>query len=228
MRLSLSKLSLLASVGASAVALLSAQAGAGDHPMYISMFGGGSFLNDVTSIKQESGGQNYSASFNTGYIIGGAFGVHVNDRLRGEIEMSHAGWSAKGFSGLTNDGGVTSTASGTLDATYLLANLWFDLPNNHAVTPYLGGGLGVGFVNANVLFNNFNHDDGYTGGGTGLAFQIGGGLKKALTDKIDFDVGYRFKGITGINFGSLENSNQPYNGANLYSHNLQLGLTFKF
>ena len=227
MRLSLSKLSLLASVGVGAVALLSAQAGAGDHPLYISMFGGASMLNDVNTIKQEGGGQQYTVGFNTGYILGGAIGMQVSDELRTEIELSHAAWGANRVRYMTSDGGVDrDAASGTLNATYLLANLWIDVPNNGAFKPYVGGGLGVGFANANVPFSG-DENDGMTGGGTGFAFQVGGGIRKALSEKIDLDVGYRFKGITGINFGSLAGE-QHFNGANIYSHNLQLGLTFHF
>ena len=235
MSLSLSKLSLLASVGAGAVALLSAQAGAVDHPLYISMFGGASMLNDVNTINQE-GKEPYSVGFSTGYIIGGVIGAQLTDRLRAEAELSHAVWQANHMSvtARTEEGhrNYAGTATGPLNATYLLANVWYDLPTGGTVTPYIGGGAGVGWANANLRFSQSDPvegepGDGYGNGGMGFAYQLGAGFRVPLSEKLELDAGYRLKGITGINFKSVDRES-PYNGANLISHNFQIGLTFQF
>ena len=210
---------LITCVSLAAIALAAPAASAAEFKPYVSVFGGASLLNDLHI--SNFGGTNYTWSFNGGYILGGAVGVKWNDLLRTELELSHAVWSANHC---TNTGdGCTGGASGNLQATYLLGNVWFDVPTNAMVTPYVGGGLGVGWANANVTPSSGSQ---LLGGNSGFAFQLGAGLKFAVSESVDIDLGYRFKDITNITF-SDQNGN-PWSPTNLVSHNFQLGVTLKF
>ena len=68
---------------------------------------------------------------------------------------------------------------------------------------------------------------GYGSGGSGLAYQLGAGVKFAVSDHVDIDLGYRFKGLSNINFPDRDRHGN-YNGATLNSHNIQLGVTYRF
>ena len=216
----MNRISVITCVSLAAIALTAPAASAAPFQPYVSLFGGASFLNDLNVIN--SSGTHYTWKFNGGYILGGAVGVKWNDLLRTELELSHAVWTANHWS-KTYDGGYNGAASGNLTATYLLGNVWLDVPTNSMVTPYVGGGLGVGWANANVTGDNGAQ---LLGGNSGLAFQLGAGLKFAVSESVDVDLGYRFKDLTNITF-SDQNGN-PWTPTNLVSHNFQLGLTLKF
>lgn len=77
-----------------------------------------------------------------------------------------------------------------------MANAWRDLQFTDQFGGYLGGGLGIGGC-------TYAFVDGRTVGGaakpvagsvqmSGFAWQLGGGITYALTDRITCDVGYRF------------------------------------
>lgn len=223
-----SKTVLLASVALAVVAVVSASANAADaiapakSPFYVSVFGGASFLNDVHATS--SGNVPYIARTNTGYILGGALGYHFSDQIRAELELSHSSWTLNSYN---SAGKAFLPATGSISATYLLGNVWLDLPTNTAFTPYAGGGLGVGFTSADAIFNGGTHGYGPPLSQPNFAFQVGGGLKYDLSENISLDLGYRFKGITNVHFGDT-GGKYDYRNANLFSHNIELGLTFNF
>ena len=157
---------------------------------------------------------------NAGYLLGIAIGTHLNDAVRVEAELSHAAWSDKNI-GSTSDQG-TKSATGEASATYLLGNVWFDLHNSSAFTPYAGGGVGVGW--AHVAFNGIDFSQT---GAPSFAFQIGGGVKYDIDAHWAIDAGYRFKGITGLNFTSSDPS-YTITDTSLYAHNVQIGISYNF
>lgn len=216
---SLSALTLAATAGLAADATVAPVSG---YMPYVSIFGGASFLNNVNTVS--SYGANYSVKTDTGYLIGGAIGLKWNENLRTEIELSHMSNNANSYN---SGGGAFYAASGPIRQTYLLGNVWLDLPTGSSFTPYAGGGLGVGFADADV---NFGSGPGYGSrtSGASFAYQVGAGIKFSLSENIDLDLGYRYKGMTNVNFTDNQGNNYEYNGANLNSHNVQLGLTFSF
>lgn len=224
--------SLLISCAAAVLSLFVAKAQAADitqptpaeNQFYVSLFGGASFLEDVET-DYDTGG--YELGTKTGYIVGGAIGMRVWDPLRAEVELSYSEWDAEdnvhwhGY----GDGSGSYSAKGHLDATYLLANIWYDIPTGTSFTPYLGGGAGVGWADAHTRFND--EDYGYGDGEAGFAFQLGAGLVFGVTDNIAIDVGYRFKSILDVGFEDSDGEGK-YKNADLYSHNVQGGIIFSF
>lgn len=101
--------------------------------------------------------------------IGGGLGYQFNDNMRADVTLDWAG-----------DYEVAPGAD--MSTTTVLGNLYFDLDNSTAFTPYVGAGLGYGWV-----------DDTPTGDHNGLAYGLTAGVSMELTDKIDLDVGYRFR-----------------------------------
>lgn len=222
-----------ASAAFAALVLVSPNAGAADidpvtgYPMYISVFGGAHILNDVETVISPGGFlPNYELSYDTktGYLLGGAIGVKWNDMVRTEIELSYASAKAKTEDAQFGALFASNPVSGPIQSTYLLGNVWFDYSNDSAMTPYIGAGLGMGWADADV---DGDKVVGLKNGSSGLAFQLGAGVKYDISETIAVDLGYRFKGLKDINFDLISSTPFEHKG-DLYSHNVQLGLTIGF
>jgi opacity protein-like surface antigen len=220
---------IIVSAAFASLSLASPQAGAADidpvtgYPIYISIFGGASFLEDVDTTTP--GNFNYSVNTKTGFLIGGAVGLKWNDIIRTEIELSHTRSKAKSYTfGLGAPNGPFP-AQGPISATYLLGNIWADLNTDSAFTPYVGGGLGIGWADGDTSFSGLGF--GYGPGESGLAFQLGAGVKYDMSESFSIDLGYRYKGLKNIDFEDNDGSG-AYNGGDLFSHNVQVGLSFNF
>ena len=214
---------LLATVATAMLFLACTQANAEDatpgNGMYVSVFGGASFPENV---KTNISSLDYSVDLKTGYLLGGAIGMNITEMIRGEVELSHSSWKADSF---VRTGGKSDSGSvaGSINSTYVLANVWVDINNDTAFTPYAGGGAGVGWADGNAKFSG----GGYGNGEAGFAFQLGVGLKYDLTENIGLDLGYRYKSILGVDFQDLGSTN-VYKSGDVSSHDVQLGLTYSF
>lgn len=192
-------------------------AAAGDGDWYASIFGG--------FVMPEASAVNYSDAqtlrHKNGFSVGAAVGTRITPRLRAEAELSYLTKKAKSFS---EDGYDFDPASGSLRQTYILANVWHDMPMG-MFSPYIGGGLGFGFINGDRVDR-----DGDTLGdktGVGLATQLGAGVRAQFGDSLAFDVGYRMKSIIEANVGAA-NGNDELSAVSTVDHILQAGLTYGF
>ena len=90
--------------------------------------------------------------------------------VRGELDANYTGLEADGDNA---------------DLWNIMANAWYDIETGGPMTPYVGGGLGLGVADG----AGFDND-------TGLAYQVGGGLNFDLApDGSTFaGVGYRYYG----------------------------------
>lgn len=211
----------------SAAAALLATAAQADEtfPVYVSLFGGASFLNDVDFLGSTGTPLPlYINHNNMGYVLGGAVGVDVSKSLRAELEVSHSDW---GINSLDNTGNNTSPpTTGDYSSTFLMGNLWYDFHSNSVFTPYIGGGIGVAFPHQNL---NVKTDTSSSDTPSAFAFQIGVGAKMQLSGNIDLDIGYRFKDVPDFTLNLTDYSGTyAYYNYSLVSHNIQAGLTFHF
>jgi len=87
----------------------------------------------------------------------------------------------------------TSTLSAT-GGWSTTVNLWRDFDVTQRLTCYVGGGIGGGGYRFSVNQVYPDQDTTVLGLGTvgGFAWQAGGGLAYAITDRITLDLGYRF------------------------------------
>lgn len=219
----MTKIHYLVGAAVGVMAFAAAPAQAGDVGFYVSVFAGASFADDIDT-DQES--IPYSLDTKVGYLLGGIIGMDVTDAVRAEVELSHASWEADSASLVTTTPTyIETSATGDVTATFLLANAWLDIENNSSFTPYLGGGLGVGWADADTDIGTA--PNGYGPGEMGFAFQFGGGVKVELSEQIALDFGYRFKSIQDIDFED-DGGGNVYRNGNVYTHNAQLGLTYSF
>ena len=218
----LGKNTLMASVAAGTLALssigASAQGGLFDAP-YISVFGGVSFLEDIDTT-YDGNGLDYSVETDDGFVVGVAVGAQVFNNVRGELEFAFSEHDGDQETDVT---GVS--VNGDIQTYYLLANAWYDFKFDSMFQPYVGGGLGIGFVDGNTTFGASPF--GYGGSDEGFAFQVGGGVRVALSEMISFDVSYRFRSILDVDFADSDGVGNYENG-DIYSHNIQGGLTIHF
>jgi opacity protein-like surface antigen len=191
-------------------------------PLYVSVFGGAA-LPESTGFTLY--GYNYDVKNKTGFTLGAAVGVQAAPGLRTELEFSYTDYAAKTY---TFDGdGPAGDASGDTQLYMLLANVWKDF-HVGGFSPYIGGGIGLGVANSDVVhYNDYGVDDSRIG----LGAQFGAGIGYHFTDNLAFDLGYRFKTVLGVTLdGDPDTGASNYGDqmANFYVHTLQAGLTYGF
>jgi len=224
----------LASACAAAVSLgaTSAQAAEtgslvdGSMNFYVSMFGGVGFAEtyNTTFVNVVGTPFRYDTKFKTGFIVGGAIGVEnfLIENLRTELEVSYFRFKPKSFAGAF----VGINPTGRLSSVNILANAWYDFDLGVAISPYLGGGAGIGFVKNNLNVTNAG-GAGYSGSDVGFAFQLGGGFKYDISESIGLDIGYRFRGVLGTRPNSRIAGFTIVKRNPIYVHTVQAGISFK-
>ena len=125
------------------------------------------------------------------FVGGGGVGYQFNDWFRSDVTVTYGGSYNIGWW----YGGNVSTVSG-------LANVYLDIPTDSALTPYVGGGAGMTWV------NNDGTDSGF-------AFDLTGGVAMDLSDNFKLDFGYR-------------NVNTNAEGSNIGQHEGLAGIRFGF
>ena len=210
-----------------------------DMNFYVSLFGGAVFDQKEKFSYTYNFASPYRTklSFDTGFIVGGAIGVKglVHDNIRTELEFAYTSHNPKTWNAANTTGGIyTYNATGNIGVFTILANVWYDFDIDSSLTPYIGGGAGVGFVKNNMTL--------FTPGGSGyeilnkssteFAFQLGAGIKYDFTKNMALDAGYRLRGVLGANpkatgiTGGIFGLNSVKN-FDLISHTVQVGVTFK-
>jgi opacity protein-like surface antigen len=134
-----------------------------------------------------------SSAYNhsTAFALSGGVGYQYTDYLRGELAVD---WSGK----------YKVAPGARISTTAILGNVYFDLKNDSMFTPYVGAGLGYGWVNGSG-----------TGSKSGLAFGANAGVSVDLSSNLAVDVGYRFRDIA-------------VKGTDPREHQIMTGIRFKF
>ena len=115
------------------------------------------------------------------FVLGGGVGYKVNEYLRTDIRGDMAGLGSNEY----------------MDS--VTGNLYFDIPTDTMLTPYLGAGVGYGWASGN--------DDG-------MAFALMAGAEVSISENVSADVGYRYR--------------QILDGQDPSAHEVLAGLRFKF
>lgn len=190
---------------------------------YVSLFAG---TNQFADIETDLYGSEYSVDTDSGFVVGLTFGRRISDTLRVEGELSFASGEADSFS-YSYEGPPSyydsGDASGDIDATYLLLNVWYDVPTSGPLGYYVGGGLGLAKLDADTSWRGGRA--GYGPSETAVAGQIGAGVIYDISDTLAIDFGYRFK-ATGRHDFDDNFGGGGYEDATVQSHSLQVGLTY--
>ncbi len=153
------------------------------------------------------GGLSGEVSADAGYHVGGAVGIHMNEHLRGEVNLSYREADIDTITGP----GISLEGAGTVGAFAALANVYFDLLPEAPVIPFLGAGIGLGVVTV-------DSDSGATvlivdDSSVEFAWNVLAGLTVPVTDRFSLLLAYRYLATTnpeldatvpGVGSGTIE------------------------
>lgn len=147
-------------------------------------FGGHTEFDDTFDVDQRAG-----------FLVGATFGYDdlfpgpAGD-FRFEAEVSHRSQDLKGPPG------------DEISVTTLMGNVWYDFYVRGPLVPYLGAGMGVGFLDE-------------AGDETGFVFQLGGGLTYHMNPRWFLGVNYRYLVADFDVSGPFNDSEVDYSGNQL-------------
>lgn len=165
-------------------------------------------INDVHAISDYSfsGSNHFVNTFAKQKHEDNVFGLRVatgttkplgNNQIRAEIEL---GWNsnAKDSNGyvfhVTNN--YNQKFATKLSVYSAMINLYYDINTGTVFTPYIGGGFGYAYLKnkskVTGMAGNTPLNQGSSEGDHNLAFNLGAGISYALTDRLTFDLGYRY------------------------------------
>lgn len=205
--------------------------------MYISTFIG---INNLADIKTDTSYSTTSDPYRETYrqkdgrSFRIAVGGNLTDWLRSEIELGVNTSKQGAIREVINNGLNINHYSGKGDIkTYTaLANLWVDLElpeNTLNATPYIGGGIGLAYVDPDIKYPN-SPTYGPQKSSVEFAAQLGAGLNWDLNERTQLGLGYRLNFVDGP---STKQVTTPagevtkYDFDNLLSHAVGITLTFK-
>ncbi len=184
------------------------------------IYAGGKF---IYSYQTSWGGGLFSESYSQstaggGLFLGYDFYRQTDIPIRTEIEYAFRGNIYKENSTLGYD------SETFYNMQSLLVNFYYDFYNDSAFTPYVGGGIGAGFMTGGYEVKGGHYVQDGTMDDTVLAWNVAGGVGYAITDRITADLGYRY-----INYSSSYNNNSEHDFETSTSgHEVSLGVRFNF
>jgi len=193
----------------------------------------------------------FGGALAVGYDFNKKFQVPVRTELEYAVFSEVSGKKSSQYSDFAGLGmwtpPVNVSVKQKLQVQTLFVNTYYDFRNSTPITPYIGAGLGMAFINSK---GNFTFDDGVfdpaehigismgSKTSTNFAWNIGAGVAYDITDYISLDLGYRFAGLGKAETKSASGDNGwPVNPdiltakaktRDVYMHQVMLGLRFTF
>jgi opacity protein-like surface antigen len=163
--------------------------------------------------------------FDPGIFVGGTAGYDFGIvRLEGELsykynEIDTINGRSPGYYYLEDEVGTFA----------FMANMFIDLHNDSPVTPYFGGGIGFATISiTNDVYDDYYYYEDETDDDSVFAYQLGGGVEIALNRNLSLDVGYRYFATDTAKFDVNTYYISQTSKIKLESHNVAVGLRFKF
>jgi opacity protein-like surface antigen len=198
---------------------------------YVSGMGGVNWVadqdltqNDLDFVEME-----FNQPPHSGFATGLAMGWRFPVGLRPELELSYRRNTLDQFNNRVYEGGSSIEGKGEEQASSLMANLWYDIPNLPAplsrFTPYIGGGLGYavltikGLEAGGVEFGGTHRD-------TVSAWQLGTGVGYELNEHWSMSLDYRYFKTREANFGKIQGLPQADVETQYNAQSLMLGLRY--
>jgi opacity protein-like surface antigen len=181
--------------------------------------------------------------FDTGFAVAGAIGRRVGDnwRLEGEIGYRRNALdrlSLVGFFTDAVDGGRGNDIGGDMSALSFMANVFYDIPLDMPLRPYLGGGVGLAHLWSSASFPNIAAaaavclilqpcdnipTERFSGSDTVFAYQAGVGLAYEIISNLTASVDYRYFATSDPSFRTGGAKIDSYS-----THNVSLNFRYEF
>jgi len=188
-----------------------AQSAKNANSIYAGVSGGISLVPDITATQA---GVSSELETDAGFRFGGVIGYKWAFGLRGEGEISYVQNNNDQLDGIPVDGDISGFA--------FMANAWYDIDTGTNWIPYLGGGVGVARVSADVSFAGIEIADDSD---TVFAWQIGGGVGYEVSPGIVVSADYRYLATTDPEF---EDALGAKFDAEYSSHNIMISVRGHF
>lgn len=191
-------------------------------PWYIALRGGAVFADDTSF---DALGTAVDTAYDTGGFVAGAVGYQFqNTGLRAEAELGYlsspvASHDIAGIGPFEGD-----DAQGDASAFFGLASVYYDLPLNAPIKPFVGGGIGV----ADVAFEGHGTTPAGTvldDSATAFAWHLTGGVGYDISENVALEVGYRYLEFDGVDVVALDGTETSTDASN---HIVFAGLKYKF
>jgi opacity protein-like surface antigen len=216
---------------------------------YITAKGGVSktFNTGVTSFNRENGALRtfQNEDLGTGSAFGFSVGKYLTDSFRLELEaIKRTGYE---YDARVSTAGLTSvTEEAKIQTEAVFINGFYDFQpftmSNTAITPYLGGGVGI---SRNKMGTIMQHINGIPTGTTldgntinQFAYKLSAGTLVSLTEQLSLDVNYQyvnlgsFKGGTEVLLNGVRRPDidlqRGINGGDIKTQELMVGLQYTF
>lgn len=173
--------------------------------------------------------------FDNNFGLGAEFAYRrASFDIRGGLKGTFATYFPAGATTFTFTTPVstTVTGSGNLRALALMADASYEFNLGSKFSPYLEAGAGVSWVRAKgdatatffaaspFVSGTLTHTTTLSQSETNFAWQVGGGVDYAISDKIDLTIGYRY--FDGGDISAEEGK------IDVVSHDVKAGLKYKF
>jgi opacity protein-like surface antigen len=152
-----------------------------------------------------------SMSFDPGLGVMGAVGSDFMPGVRGEVELAYR---TNDMDTLTIDGFGSGPIDGEITCLSMMVNVFKDFHSGSSLVPFIGGGLGIANVEAEINGLTTKEDD------TVIAYQLAAGAGYAVSNTLTLDAQYRFFGTSNPDFAGTE--------AEYMSHNFLVGARINF
>ena len=176
----------------------------------------------------------FGGSIAIGYDFDKKFGVPIR------AELEYAGFSKAEAKRSYTIGDETTTMKQTFGIQTLFLNAYWDINTGTKFTPYIGAGLGMGFINTKGkeqgrVDGDPTGDWDYSTGSknvTNFAWNVGAGLGYDFTENWTMDIGYRFVGLGSVKtktYTNVDDDASFYNKtSDLYQHQFAVGVRYTF
>ncbi|MDA9635681.1 outer membrane beta-barrel protein [Nitrosomonadales bacterium] len=210
---------------------------------YITAKGGASktFNTGTTSFNRANGALRtfQNEDLGTGSAFGFSVGKYITDSFRLELEaIKRTGYE---YDAAWTDG-PDFTEKAKIQTEALFVNGFYDfqpfIMSNTAITPYLGGGVGISRNKMGTIhqYENGISDDNFYNGDTinQFAYKLSAGTLVSMTDNFSLDLNYQYVNLGAFKggpyrFGAIEETMQMgYNGGEIKTQELMVGLQYTF
>lgn len=155
--------------------------------------GGSIGYNQTSDQTSEGPSRVVDVDYEEGYALSSFIGFRKSENLRfeGEFTFRRNDGEALSFNNVDRPFAGAGTESYSL-----LANALYDIPTGSAITPYVGVGAGIGFLENDFVYGPATFQDK----DTAFVYQGMVGASMPVTDRIDLFVDGRYFAATGVDF----------------------------
>ena len=219
--------SIAMSLAASALSATTAFADghAGGHGYYIQGSLGFSQLQDTD---QSGAPGNVASDYNSGYNISVAVGKKIPawSGFRAELELSYSENDADTIDFSGNGAGNEANVDGDISSTSIYANILYDIKTGSKITPYVGAGVGVSFIDSSIAYGGapvrIDDDD------TAISAQLIAGAAYKISDTLDLTLDARYSRAFSVELSRVSLGGTAIVEDDFDNLSLNLGLRFAF